>query len=252
MNKLFKTIQIILVISLVCISLGGFYVLYNASQQTSMIAYESIDIQKILNSSVIVNALFSGGSGTVIKLTNENMYILTCHHVIDMVLIWQEEIPELKVKVGYIRTDKYGETIGKTYYTAEIVKYDEDNDMALLKVKLIDENLTEVSIAEIEPEKGDAVYSVGNPLGMIRTLSKGILANKEEGFYICDNTTTYGNSGGGLFNDKGELIGVPSNVTGYYFKTDENEEETFVPETSLGYSRNLKTIKEFLEGVIYE
>jgi S1-C subfamily serine protease len=85
----------------------------------------------------------------------------------------------------------------------------------------------------------------------MRTVSKGILANKIVGFYLTDSTTTFGNSGGGLYNKKGELIGIPSNVLGYAGGLDKEGKVTFVPESSLGLSRDLPTIKAFLEGVEY-
>jgi len=260
MKKFTELVVALGIIALITISIGGFIYLYDITYKTPAIIQvcpqvpvePTIDLQKILNSSVIVQGIGGMGSGTLIKATKENMYILTCHHVVDMVIIFQEILGESQAKVGYLRTDQYGETIGSTFYKAEVIKYDEEVDLALLKVRIIDNNLKVVPISKKEPQKGDTVYSVGNPLGMMRTLSKGILANKEEGFYMCDNTTTYGNSGGGLFNDKGELIGVPSNVTGYYAGLDKDEKETFVPESGLGFSRNLKTIKEFLTGVEYD
>ena len=232
------------------------------------------DIDLLLKSSVIVQTPTRNGSGTVIKKYNGFTYILTCYHVIEEkppVVIEEkdeereeeqkeEEKKEYKnpfiikeaidppeesqtnITVSYLLRNERSEEIGNVIYIAEIVGYDEEKDLALLKIFGEDENLNVVSIAKEEPKIGDTVYSIGNPLSTNRTLSKGILSTKEEDFYISDNTITFGNSGGGLFNNKGELIGVPSNVMAYFFGN---------PESSLGLSRDLSTIIDFLKGVDY-
>ncbi|CAM4454277.1 stalk domain-containing protein [Paenibacillus tarimensis] len=63
--------------------------------------------------------------------------------------------------------------------------------------------------------KGDRVYAIGSPLGMRNTVSEGLISN----IVILDNGIRYlqisapidhGSSGGGLFNEYGELIGITS------------------------------------------
>lgn len=215
-----------------------------------------IDVNKLLNSDVFVRSLFGEGAGTVIKKTDTNMYILTCHHVVAEIIELNESGFKIAATIGYSKNDKTDTIAGLIVYGAEVIKYDIENDLALLRTSIVDDELVAINLAKEEPKKGDIVYSVGNPLGLNRTISKGIISNKLEGFYFSDNTTTYGNSGGGLYNTKSELIGVPSNVLGYevakklgYEKYLQNEKGNFVPETSLGLSINLFRIKEFLAGV---
>lgn len=206
------------------------------------------DIEKLLRSNVFVRGAFNGGAGTVIKKTEKYMYILTCNHVVEDIIEINKQGYKLTATIGYSKTDEYNKIAGMIAYKAEIIKYDEERDLALLKIFVLDDNLEAVSIAEKEPQLGDTVYSIGSPLGLLRTISKGILSHHEEGFNFSDNTTTYGNSGGGLYNLKGELIGVPSNV--YVYGNDRGEYTA--PESSLGMSRDLRTIKEFLTGVEYK
>jgi len=212
------------------------------------------DLIKLLNSDVSVSTFFGEGAGTVIAKTENRMYILTCYHVVAEI----DRINKMGMKVGvtiaYSKKDDRNSIAGMTAYGAQIIKTDEEHDLALLEIFTVDENLTVVNLAEIEPQKGDTVYSIGSPLGIWRTISKGIICNKQDGYYISDNTTTYGNSGGGLYNSKGELIGVPSNVMGYSVAKKKPEpipEPKFVPESSLGLAIDLPTIKDFLEGVEY-
>jgi S1-C subfamily serine protease len=201
------------------------------------------NIKQLLNSSVFVKSEFGLGAGTVIKKTETEMYVLTCYHVVAEIIEMNKKGYNTKPSVGYTKIDNLNRIAGMVVYGAKIIKYDEDNDLALLKINVIDDNLEVVSIAEIYPEQGETIYSVGNPLGFLRTISKGILSRITEKFYISDNTTTYGNSGGGLFNKDGELIGIPVQL-GYIY----NLEGSLSPETSLGKSVKLSIIKDFLEG----
>jgi S1-C subfamily serine protease len=204
----------------------------------------TVDTDKMLNGSVFIQTLFGLGSGTIIKKTIDGMYILTCYHVISELAEFQEGGVIIPATVGYVKDDRTGKEQGVVVYAATIVKTDKENDLALLKTSIIDDTLNVIKLANTEPSKGDVVYSVGNPLGIMRTLSRGILGNHKEGFYFTDNTTTYGNSGGSLLNINGELIGVPSQCLGY------SVAEEFVPETSLGLSIDLLRVKEFLRGEI--
>ncbi len=199
--------------------------------------FEKPDVLKMLNGSVRVLSLLGEGSGTVIKKTDKAMYILTCNHVVEDLIA-----TKIKPRVSYnINDDK----IGMIVYFAKIVKAEKDCDLALLKVDIVDSRLAEIAIAEEEPQKGDTIYVVGNPLSATRNISKGILSNKIDGFYVTDALTTFGNSGGALYNQKAELIGVPAQVEGY------SDATLFVPESSMGQCRDLSTVKKFLEGVEY-
>jgi serine protease Do len=62
---------------------------------------------------------------------------------------------------------------------------------------------------------GDPVFAVGNPLGLERTVTQGIVSNRSrdiEGqiFLQTDAAINPGNSGGPLFSQRGEVIGVNS------------------------------------------
>jgi S1-C subfamily serine protease len=209
---------------------------------------KEVDYNKIIRGDVLVMGIFGSGAGTVIKKTENTMYVLTCYHVVDDIIKLNEGGLKVNAIVGYSlgETGDIDNLKSFVSFSAEVIKSDEENDLALLKVNYSDPNLSEIKIAEQEPQKGDTVYSVGSPLGLLRNVSKGILANKIEGFFVCENVTTFGNSGGGLYNKDGDLIGVPSNVMGYKGGLDKDGKDTFIPESSLGLSRDLKTIKNFL------
>ena len=106
------------------------------------------------------------------------------------------------------------------YLKAEIVGYDELTDLAVLRVTE-DVNLPAVKMGDISQVRvGDWAIVIGNPLGkqFADTVTIGVVSalNRElEGTSIVkmmqtDAAINSGNSGGGLFNTKGELIGIPS------------------------------------------
>lgn len=202
----------------------------------------SHDVNKMINSDVYIGAFFSGGSGTVINKSKKNFYVLTCYHVIE-----ETEIFGLNPLIKY----KHGEA--EISYEGEVIKVDKEHDLALVRVKGEDIYLEAVSVAKNEPLKGDTVYAVGSPLATFkRNITKGILSNYEDYFYVTDASITFGNSGGGLYNQNAELIGVPAQVPIYSAGLDAEGKPAVVPESNLGMAINLPTIQEFLKDVVYE
>jgi len=92
---------------------------------------------------------------------------------------------------------------------------DFDTDLAVLRID--GKDLPKVNITPSEPVKvGDRIYTIGNPEGLLNTLSEGLVSAER----IVDNTTFYqvtapiseGSSGCAVFNEFGEVIGVASMV----------------------------------------
>ena len=129
---------------------------------------------------------------------------------------------------GYVITNAHVISGGETCwvvlangmdYTAQLVGYDTDEDLAVLKL----ENAQDLPVAEFGDSDlavvGDRVYAIGNPLGIeLRgTLTEGILSaiNRDvelEGRILNVLQTTAalnnGNSGGPLINRYGQVIGI--------------------------------------------
>jgi serine protease Do len=99
----------------------------------------------------------------------------------------------------------------------EIIALNPFFDLALLKLPLPSElKPSHVVLGNGEDvNAGDGVFAVGNPLGLERTVTQGIVSNRSrdiEGqiFLQTDTAINPGNSGGPLFNQRGEVIGVTS------------------------------------------
>ena len=146
------------------------------------------------------NQVESGaGSGVIIS---SDGYILTCAHVVD-------------------GASNITVTINDKDYTATLVGEDTTSDIAVIK---IDANgLTPATVGDSDSLKvGQNVMAVGNPLGelggtvtggMISALNRSVTiqgtnSTNTMSLIQMDASVSPGNSGGGLFNMNGELIGI--------------------------------------------
>jgi serine protease Do len=144
------------------------------------------------------------GSGVII---NPDGYAITNAHVI------QGE-STIRVTVWFPEND--GTLRRETIEDVEIVAVNNHLDLGLLKIALADDQGS-FPIAPLEQEErieiGQTVFAIGNPLGLERTLSQGVISTKQRSFdgisYIqTDAAINPGNSGGPLFNTKGEVVGI--------------------------------------------
>lgn len=99
---------------------------------------------------------------------------------------------------------------------AELIGTDKKTDLAVLQVKP-DKPLPFVNFGSSEKMRvGDWVMAIGNPFGLSSSLSAGIVSaiNRDinsgpyDNFIQTDAAINKGNSGGPLFNEKGEVIGI--------------------------------------------
>ncbi|RJE91239.1 hypothetical protein D3P07_04055 [Paenibacillus sp. 1011MAR3C5] len=95
-----------------------------------------------------------------------------------------------------------------------VVAYDEGADLAIVRTeKPMD--LVPVGLSyDYLARKGDRVYAIGSPQGLMNTVSTGLISNYhfENGIsYLQTNAQLdHGSSGGALFNEYGELVGITS------------------------------------------
>ncbi|OGX68099.1 MAG: hypothetical protein A2189_00610, partial [Paenibacillus sp. RIFOXYA1_FULL_44_5] len=107
----------------------------------------------------------------------------------------------------------------KQYDIEGIVKYDADLDLAVLKpsdpLTLPSLNLGSYADAHV----GQSVVAIGSPEGLLNTISQGIISGVRKSpnsassaidLLQITNPLTYGSSGGPLFNQRGEVIGITS------------------------------------------
>jgi serine protease Do len=142
------------------------------------------------------------GSGFIL---NDEGFAVTNHHVIDgetrISAILYENTP------GGLKRRRIDDVA--------IVALNPFVDLALLKLPpQKDLKLGHVYLGSLDDiNAGDGVFAVGNPLGLERSVSQGIVSTKNRNFeglvYLqTDAAINPGNSGGPLFNLRGEVIGV--------------------------------------------
>ena len=177
------------------------------------------------------------GSGVVVA----KGYVLTNYHVV-------ENASMLEV------------TSGDDTYSATVAGYDENLDLAVLKVD--DLPLEPVVLGDSDALKvGDWAICIGNPLnftgtttvGVVSALNREVTSNSTDAYgrktnnvnlmIQTDAAINAGNSGGGMFNVAGELVGVPSmKYTGSYYSTSTVE--------GIGMAIPINVAKPLIEDVL--
>ena len=140
------------------------------------------------------------GSAVIVEKDNENLYMVTNFHVVKDTLKGG--------KNGLIEVH-FGADI-KKYSAANVLDYDPLLDIAVLKIPLDGVRGKTFSCASIgnsdELRQGEQVYCLGSPIGMSynQSMSHGIVSDMIQ----TDAAMNPGNSGGGLYDKRGELIGI--------------------------------------------
>jgi serine protease Do len=97
----------------------------------------------------------------------------------------------------------------------EIVDYNEKEDYIIFKISnTSNAKFRPVKIANNKPRVGEECFAIGNPQGLIQTLSKGIVSNFRDKYIQTTAQITFGSSGGALFNEYGEVIGITTGGKG--------------------------------------
>ena len=179
-----------------------------AKAQPSVVAITTE--QMVSTNSWFGNYVQSGaGSGVIIS---QDGYILTCAHVVNGATNIKVQLPD------------------DTEYTATVVGADTTSDIAVVKI-----DATGLSAATIGDSDalavGELAVAVGNPLGTLSgTVTDGIISavnrsveveSNEMSLIQTDAAISPGNSGGGLFNGQGELIGIVNAKSGSTTNTGE-------------------------------
>ncbi|HQZ96409.1 MAG TPA: Do family serine endopeptidase [Pyrinomonadaceae bacterium] len=161
---------------------------------------EGNDVMDFLRRQMQQKPVRAVGSGFIVEKAG---YIVTNAHVV-------EEASRITVKLDS------GEE-----YTAKVIGTDEQTDLAVLKIDA-PKDLPFVRFGDSDKaEVGDWVLAIGSPFGLAKTVTAGIISQKQretpfgsafQRFIQTDAAINRGNSGGPLVNIDGEVIGVNSQI----------------------------------------
>ncbi len=175
-----------------------------------------------------VNQYSSAGSGVI---WTADGYIVTCNHVIE-----GANIIKVTLEDG-------------TTYAADVVGTDSKTDVAVLKITPSDgAALTPAVTRGTELVLGETVIAIGNPLGVLGgTVTTGILSALERNITVegqsmtllqTDAAINSGNSGGGLFDINGSLIGIV------------NAKSTGTSVEGIGFAIPISTVKQVADELV--
>lgn len=189
---------------------------------------------EITTTNIFGQTVQNAASGSGFVITSDG-YIVTNWHVID---------EASNIKVTFID--------GKSY-DAKLVGGDEENDIAVLKIDAA--GLTPVVIGSSDAlVVGDQVYAIGNPLGELTfTFTGGYVSAKDRSVTMSDGTVmnmlqtdtaiNSGNSGGPLFNEYGQVIGIVSAK----LSSSSNSEASV---EGLGFAIPINDVKDMVTSII--
>ena len=230
-------------------------VMLEAKRQAAALQVASVDTGKVLTPSEVyaqnVNSTVgittsittnyfgyqttSAAAGSGFILTQDG-YILTNYHVV-------EGSNSIKVT-----------TYDGTSYDAQLIGYDESNDIAVLKIDASD--LTPVVLGDSDTlNVGDSVVAIGNPLGELTfSLTTGVVSALNREVTLSSNVTmnliqtdcaiNSGNSGGALFNLYGEVIGI----TNAKYSSSSSSSEASID--NIGFAIPLNHVKNIVKSII--
>ena len=175
----------------------------------------------------------AAGSGFILT---QDGYILTNYHVV-------ENSNSIKVT-----------TYDGTSYDAQLIGYDESNDIAVLKIDATD--LPPVVLGDSDTlNVGDTVVAIGNPLGELTfSLTTGAVSALNRPVTFSTGTTmnliqtdcaiNSGNSGGALFNLYGEVIGI----TNAKYSSSGSSSEASID--NIGFAIPIDQVRSIFESII--
>lgn len=178
---------------------------------------------------------YSTGSGVIFKEENGLYYAVTNEHVVDE---------------GSSFKAYFGDGI---YVNATLIGKDSTNDVAVISFSLDDfpSIKKEVYIIPLENNTllsiGETALAIGCPLSMtehFNNLTSGIVSNISNLEISIDTPVNSGNSGGGLFNLKGELIGL------VYKKDTYSSGSSRVPVDCMGYAIPLDIVSKAVNDIL--
>lgn len=225
---------------------------YDTSYATSKAVNSVVTIYSTFTKNTMVRPgqyissdVIAAGSGVIYEIRGNDVFIITNYHV-----IYDRDSTTANSRAKKIAV--YANAHEDTEILAEFVSGSKENDIAVIKASLSNfhDCITAATISK-DLYLGERVIAIGNPLAAGISVTSGVVSVAYEeitmealddakktvtiGVIRTDTAINSGNSGGGLFNIYGELIGIVN------AKTVESGVE------NMGYAIPIKTVLELIK-----
>lgn len=198
------------------------------SEIAAMNANAVVEIVTQVTSNYFYQQYTQEGAGSGVIVTADG-YIVTNNHVI-------EDAANISVRLK-----------NSEIYEATLIGTDPENDIAVIKIEA--EGLTIATLGDSDTlQVGELAVAIGNPLGTLGgSVTDGIISALDREITIDGETMRLlqtnaavnpGNSGGGLFNAKGELIGIV------------NAKSSGTNVEGLGFAIPINSVKQIIEDLV--
>ena len=219
---------------------------------------KTYEVNALLKPVVRVN---DAGSGIIVYSKAGLTLVLTNAHVVEDLIEDPDDLEDTPfVSVDRFKYEKNGKLIGYFRTRAEIVAFDDANDLAMLRLrdKKVQKHVVNLPTDDELSDIGvfDDVYIIGCPLRGSPMPSKGTISainvefdNKE--YWMTSAPIVWGNSGGGCFkyiNDNYVVIGVPTAVDSTMEITEHKIPQAIVPH--LNYIVPPYRLRHFVDYVL--
>ena len=210
LGKALKRFSIVIIVFLIALwNTHAFSV--TEDEKNNVAVYEKVadGVVNVTSTAIQMDFFFNAfptqgsGSGSIIDTKG---YILTNHHVV-------ANAQKLEVTLA-----------DESRWSAKMIGSDPDSDLAVIKIDAPKEKLKVIPMGDSKNLKiGQKVLAIGNPFGLERTLTTGIISSLGrtirsdtgtlmEDIIQTDAAINPGNSGGPLLNSDGEIIGINSAI----------------------------------------
>lgn len=188
----------------------GFYLLPFSIGKNNIKSAEEV-FQSSLNSVVEIKATTEGVGecfGTAVFVKEDGTLVTNAHVVTYKQMEEYKTFESISIRFAF----------EENYREVQLVKYDKDLDIAVLKIKNTDCDFKPVKIRDSQNLRaGNDIYAIGNLNNVGISLTSGIVSNpsinvayngKTRNVIQCNLTIADGNSGGALVDVNGKLIGI--------------------------------------------
>ncbi len=189
-----------------------------------------------------------GGAGTIIKMDDDYLYVLTAQHIVDCK-------GKITVQATNIEAKKY---IKIKNIDRKNVYKNEKLDMALIKVPRPEGKFGSLALSKKKPTIGEKIYTIGHPLNLTYTVNSGIVSNytkrifggSKQEYMVVSAPAFSGNSGGTCINSFNEIVGI---VVGIAYTVEEGIfDDNSIYLTHLVFVVTIDKINKFMEDLEIE